>query len=278
MERGLYIVPTPIGNLGDMSQRAVAVLAEATVIAAEDTRHCRQLLQHFAISTSVTAYHEHSGPAAVAALVDRIAEGQAVAMVSDAGTPLISDPGYVLVRAVQEQGLPVVPLPGACAAITALSASGLATDRFAFEGFLPARSAARRSRLVALRAVSTTLIFYEAPHRIADTLKDMADVLGAEREGVLARELTKTFETIRRAPLQTLAEWVAADPDQQRGEIVMMVAGAESRPAEQVDADRLLHRLAADMPPRRAASLVAELTGRKARDLYQQLLERGEHD
>ncbi len=276
MERGLYIVPTPIGNLGDITRRALEVLSSVDVIAAEDTRHCRQLLQHFAIATPVTAYHEHSREAVSQALCARVAAGEAVALVSDAGTPLISDPGYSLVRDAQAQGLPVVPLPGACAAVVALSASGLATDRFAFEGFLPAKRAARRQRLEALSQISMTQIFYEAPHRIAAVLEDMLSILGPEREVVLARELTKTFETVKRAPLAELYPWVTADADQQRGEIVLVVAGATVAPADTVDAGRLLLRLADELPPRRAAALVADLTGRKARELYQVLLDRAD--
>lgn len=274
MERGLYIVPTPIGNLGDITQRALEVLGAADVIAAEDTRHCRQLLQHFGIGTPVTAYHEHSRETVSEALCARVAAGEAVALVSDAGTPLISDPGYSLVRDAQAAGLPVIPLPGACAAVVALSASGLATDRFVFEGFLPAKRAARRQRLEALCQVTMTQIFYEAPHRIAAVLEDMLSILGPEREVTLARELTKTFETVRRAPLAELHPWVEADPDQQRGEIVLVVAGAPEAPSQHVDAERLLLRLADELPPRRAAALVADLTGRKARELYQVLLAR----
>lgn len=275
MERGLYIVPTPIGNLDDVTRRALAVLSAVTVIAAEDTRHSRKLLAHFGIDTRMVAYHEHSDAAATEALVARVADGESVALISDAGTPLVSDPGYRLVRAMQEAGLPVIPLPGACAAIAALSASGLATDRFFFEGFLPSKHAQRKSRLAALSAIPATLVFYEAPHRIVETLTDALAVFGAEREAVLARELTKTFETIKRLPLGELREWVAADPDQQRGEQVLMIA-PPSRSQATLDADtqKLLERLAQELPPRKAAAIVADLTGLKSRALYDFLLAR----
>lgn len=272
MERGLYIVPTPIGNLGDVSQRALAVLSAATVIAAEDTRHCRQLLGHFSIDTPVVAFHEHSSSAVAENLCRQVAEGASVALVSDAGTPLISDPGFQLVRLAQAQGLPIVPLPGPCAAIVALSASGLPTDRFQFEGFLPAKQGARCQRLQMLLTVTATLVFYEAPHRIVACLADLVRVFGPARDAVIGRELTKTFETIRRAPLGDLLAWVESDSNQQRGEIVLMIAGAPAVDRQTIDADRLLLRLASELPPRRAAAIVADLTGRKARDLYQQLL------
>ncbi|MEE4203952.1 MAG: 16S rRNA (cytidine(1402)-2'-O)-methyltransferase [Halieaceae bacterium] len=272
MERGLYIVPTPIGNLGDISRRALEVLSQATLIAAEDTRHCRQLLQHFGIEAQVVAFHEHSQASAAARLCDRIAAGDSIALVSDAGTPLISDPGFDLVRQVQALDLPVIPLPGPCAATTALCASGLPTDRFVFEGFLPAKRGPRRARLESLVDSTTTTIFYEAPHRIVSLLEDLVSIFGPQREATLGRELTKAFETIRRAPLEALLAWVAGDPNQQRGEIVLLVAGAVEKPTEQVDAALLLRRLAEELPPRRAAAVVAELTGRKARDVYQELL------
>ena len=272
MERGLYIVPTPIGNLGDISQRALSVLGEVTLIAAEDTRHCRQLLQHFAIDAQVVAFHEHSQASAAERLCERIAGGESIALVSDAGTPLISDPGFALVRQVQALNLPVIPLPGPCAATTALCASGLATDRFTFEGFLPAKRGPRKARLESLARNTATTIFYEAPHRIVALLEDLVTVFGPRREATLGRELTKAFETIRRAPLETLLEWVVADSNQQRGEIVLLVSGDDSGPAEQVPADLLLKLLAKELPPRRAAAVVAELTGRKARSVYQELL------
>jgi 16S rRNA (cytidine1402-2'-O)-methyltransferase len=275
MERGLYIVPTPIGNLGDITQRALDVLREASVIAAEDTRHCGRLLSHFGITTQTTAYHEHSDERVAQRLCDRVEQGEAVALISDAGTPLVSDPGFSLVRIAQSRSLPVVPLPGACAAITALSGSGLSTARFLFEGFLPAKGAARRQRLEALQAQTATLVFYEAPHRIEESLADVVAIMGAAREAAIGRELTKQFETLHRAPVAELLDWVRRDENQRRGEIVLMVAGAEHSSRSQVDAQQLLLRLASELPPRRAAAIVADLTGEKARTLYQQLLDAG---
>jgi 16S rRNA (cytidine1402-2'-O)-methyltransferase len=274
----LYIVPTPIGNLGDITARAVEVLTTVDVIAAEDTRHSKKLMTHLDISTSMVAYHEHVDDSATQALVDRLLAGQSVALISDAGTPLVSDPGYRLVRAAQAAHCQVIPLPGACAAIAALSASGLPTDRFTFEGFLPAKAAARLQRLKALAARSETLVFYEAPHRIADCLQAMVEAMGAEREAVLAREISKSFETIRRASLGELLSWVMSDTNQQRGEQVLMVAPVPVDKGATTDAlsataETLLTRLAEVLPPRKAAAIVAETYGLKARDLYARLLD-----
>ena len=273
MERGLYIVPTPIGNLEDITLRGLSILRQVDLIAAEDTRHSQRLLGHFDIDTRLMSYHEHSGEAETQNLVARMLSGQSVALISDAGTPLVSDPGYRLVRAVQDAGLSVTPLPGACAAIAALSASGLPTDRFHFEGFLPSKTAQRCTRLEALVDYQSTLVFYEAPHRIAAALADAAHIFGADREAVLARELTKTFETIKRLPLGDLSVWVQSDANQQRGEQVLMIAGAlpESGVVD-ANARAWLLRLAADLPPRKAAAIVAEMTGAKARTLYDLLL------
>lgn len=274
----LYIVPTPIGNLGDITARAVEVLTTVDLIAAEDTRHSKKLMTHLDISTPMVAYHEHVDDSATQALVDRLLAGQSVALISDAGTPLVSDPGYRLVRASQVAHCQVIPLPGACAAIAALSASGLPTDRFTFEGFLPAKAAARLQRLKALAARSETLVFYEAPHRIADCLQAMVEAMGAEREAVLAREISKSYETIRRASLGELLSWVMSDTNQQRGEQVLMVAPAPvdkgaSTDALSATAETLLTRLAEVLPPRKAAAIVAETYGLKARDLYARLLD-----
>ena len=217
MESGLYIVATPIGNLGDITSRAIQVLQSVDLIAAEDTRHSRRLFQQFAIDTPCFAYHEFSDRGAQERVLTRLAQGEAVALVSDAGTPLISDPGFRLVRDVQEAGFRVFPVPGACAAIAALCVSGLPTDRFVFEGFLPAKAGARAARLLELAAEESTTIFYEAPHRIVDSLQAMVEAFGGDREAVLAREITKAYETVRRAPLVELAGFVAADSNQQRG-------------------------------------------------------------
>ena len=273
MESGLYIVATPIGNLGDITSRAIQVLQAVDLIAAEDTRHSRRLFQQFAIDTPCFAYHEFSDRGAQERVLTRLAQGEAVALVSDAGTPLISDPGFRLVRDVQEAGFRVVPVPGACAAIAALCVSGLPTDRFVFEGFLSAKAGARAARLLELAAEASTTIFYEAPHRIVDSLQAMVEAFGGDREAVLAREITKAYETVRRAPLAELAGFVAADSNQQRGEIVLVVAG---KPAGQPELDArlagLLQRLAQEMPGKRAAAIVAEFSGLKKNQLYDYLL------
>jgi 16S rRNA (cytidine1402-2'-O)-methyltransferase len=269
----LYVVATPIGNLGDISGRALEVLKQVNLIAAEDTRHSQRLLQHFAVTTPLCAYHDHSDTRAVERVLACLLAGESVALISDAGTPLISDPGYRLVRRVQEEGFRVCPVPGACAATAALSASGLPTDRFLFEGFLPARRAARSQRLTALQAETATLIFYEAPHRVLECVEDMLAVFGAEREAVIARELSKTFETIRRDTLVGLQAFIAGNSNQQRGEIVLMVAGARGR-AQQLDAEtaRLLERLAQELPAKRAAAVVADITGLRKKQLYEHLV------
>tara|TARA_R110001599_G_scaffold69414_20_gene195740 strand:- start:120 stop:953 length:834 start_codon:yes stop_codon:yes gene_type:complete len=273
VESGLYVVATPIGNLGDITSRALAVLTAADIVAAEDTRHTARLLQHFSITATLLAYHEHSGERAQARILECIAAGGVVALVSDAGTPLISDPGYRLVRDAQDAGHRVIPLPGPCAAIAALSASGLPTDRFLFEGFLPAKAGARARRLQDLAAESATLVFYEAPHRVAETLQDMVTAFGDQREALLARELSKTFETLKRAPLVDLAGFVAADSNQQRGEIVLAVSGQRGRDeALTPDVTRMLLRLAEELPAKRASAVVADLTGLRKKALYDYLL------
>lgn len=273
MDSGLYVVATPIGNFGDMSQRAIEVLRGADLIAAEDTRHSARLLQFFDIKTPALAYHDHSDERALERITRSLADGGRVALVSDAGTPLISDPGYRLVRYAQEQGFAVRPVPGACAAVAALSVSGLATDRFLFEGFLPARSMARANRLAALAAESVSLIFYEAPHRIQDCLVDMVAQFGADREATLAREITKTFETIKRGTLSELAEFVAADRNQQKGEIVLVVAGAASVDSEiSAEVATLLLRLVEELPAKKAAAVVADCTGLRKKLLYEFLV------
>jgi len=275
VDSGLYVVATPIGNLGDMSQRAVEVLESADLIAAEDTRHSQRLLQHFSIATPLMAYHDHSDTRALDRVQNCLSAGGSVALVSDAGTPLISDPGYRLVRHVQEQGFSVHPVPGACAAIAALSVSGLATDRFLFEGFLPAREAARSRRLDRLAVETATLIFYEAPHRVAACLQAMAAAFGSGREAVLAREITKTFETVRRGSLAELVAFVAGDSNQQKGEIVLLVAGRDkSEQTLDPGTSALLLRLAEELPAKRAAAVLADCTGLRKKQLYQYLLEK----
>lgn len=215
----LYIVPTPIGNLGDMSPRAVEILQSVSLIACEDTRHSGRLFSHFGISTRTTSVHDHNERARAQWIIEKLSQGDAVALVSDAGTPLISDPGYHLVSQVREAGFAVIPLPGPCAAITALSASGLPSDRFSFEGFLPAKDKGRNDKLTALREDPRTLIFYESPHRILQTLEAIVAVLGGERPMVMARELTKTFETFLSGTAAEVLEKVKSDDNQQKGEI-----------------------------------------------------------
>ena len=273
----LYVVATPIGNLEDISARALRVLREVKLIAAEDTRHSARLLQHFGINTPLTACHEHNEREEGSRLVQRLLGGDDLALVSDAGTPLISDPGYHLVRNARAAGVRVVPVPGACALIAALSASGLPSDRFVFEGFLPARSTARRQRLQAVVEEPRTLIFYEAPHRLLECLADLRELFGVERPAVLGRELTKTFETIKGAPLGELHDWVAADSNQQRGECVLLVEGWQAPEGEDTlsaEALRVLDLLLAELPLKRAAALAAEITGVRKNLLYQQALER----
>jgi 16S rRNA (cytidine1402-2'-O)-methyltransferase len=275
VESGLYVVATPIGNLGDISQRALDVLRGVTLIAAEDTRHSMRLLQHFGIDTPTLSYHDHSDTRTVDRIGECLSAGESVALVSDAGTPLISDPGYRLVRAMQDRGFAVRPVPGACAAIAALSVSGLATDRFLFEGFLPAKPGARRNRLLELEKETATLVFYEAPHRVLDTLDALVDVLGGAREAALAREITKAFETVRRGSIDSLREFVVADSHQQKGEMVLLVSGRARGGAEDelaLDTVVLLQRLARELPARKAAAIVADLSGLRKKRLYDFLL------
>lgn len=273
----LYVVATPIGNLDDMSARALKVLADVALIAAEDTRHSVRLLQHFGIDTPLAACHEHNERDEGGRFITKLLAGEDVALVSDAGTPLISDPGYHLVRQARAAGVSVVPVPGACALIAALSAAGLPSDRFIFEGFLPAKAAGRRARLEQVREEPRTLIFYEAPHRILECLEDMELVFGGDRPALLARELTKTFETLKGLPLADLRAFVAADSNQQRGECVVLVGGWTAPEGEQAisaEAQRVLDLLLAELPLKRAAALAAEITGIRKNLLYQAALDK----
>ncbi|MEH6492110.1 16S rRNA (cytidine(1402)-2'-O)-methyltransferase [Halopseudomonas sp.] len=274
----LYVVATPIGNLQDITPRALEVLRSVALIAAEDTRHSARLMQHFGIATPMTACHDHNERDKGERLVARLLAGDDLALISDAGTPLISDPGYHLVRQAREAGVRVSPLPGACALIAALSAAGLPSDRFAFEGFLPAKSHGRRQRLQDLAAEQRTWMVYEAPHRLLECLDDMREILGGERRVVLARELTKTFETLRSAPLAELADWVRGDSDQQRGECVLVVEGASAPAVDAVsaEAERVLDALLQELPVKQAARLAAQITGERKNQLYQLALQRGE--
>jgi len=264
----LFVVATPIGNLADLSPRARSVLAEVAVVAAEDTRHTGMMLKHFGIDKPLISVHEHNEATRVAQVLERLRAGDSVALVSDAGTPLISDPGFDIVRAAIEQGTRVIPLPGPCAAIAALSVAGLPTDRFVFEGFLPAKAGPRRDRLAAMSHDSRTLIFYEAPHRLDDTLSDVAATLG-ERRVAVAREMTKQFECVYYGTTSALALRAQQDKDMKRGELVIIVAGAEEKSQALSDADTVLRILLADLAPAQAAKLAARLTGAKREDLYQ---------
>lgn len=270
----LYVVATPIGNLADLGERARTILAAADLVAAEDTRHTGRLLAGFDARTELVSLHEHNEQGRVPALVERLEAGASIALVSDAGTPGVSDPGYRLVVAAHEAGCRVIPIPGPSAVVAALSAAGQPTDRFVFEGFLPARATARRERLKTLVTEGRTLVLYESAHRIGAALADLAAVFGPERPATLARELTKAYETVRRSTLGDLAAWVETDPNQRRGEIVLVVAGASEAPAGTtgITLADALDALVPELPPARAAAVAARLTGVKRRDAYQAAL------
>lgn len=273
----LYIVPTPIGNLQDMSPRAIEVLEQVSLIACEDTRHSGKLLKHFGISTRTTALHDHNERARAQWIVEQLAGGNAVALISDAGTPLISDPGYHLVTHVRAEGYDVVPLPGPCAAITALSASGLPSDRFSFEGFLPSKEKARLDKLGELKEDPHTLIFYESPHRIVYSLEAIVQVLGEDRQIVMAREVTKTFETFLTGSAAEVLEMVKADDNQQKGEIVLMCHGFTATDEEGIPAVAMdtLKLLSDELPLKKAAAIAAQIHGLKKNALYKAGLEAG---
>ena len=265
----LYVVATPIGNLDDISARAKAVLAQADVICAEDTRHTRQMLNALGLDRPLLALHEHNESDRVQQILGQLQEGKSMALVSDAGTPLISDPGYRLVRGLRAAGIEVSPIPGACAAIAALSVAGLASDRFCFEGFLPAKASARRERLLGLTAEARTLVFYESSHRIEDCLADMRTAFGDTREAVLAREITKLYETVIDGTLHNIADAVAADANQRKGEFVLLVAGAsEDEGASLREGRRIYAKLVEVMKPSQAAKVAAELSGAPRKALY----------
>jgi 16S rRNA (cytidine1402-2'-O)-methyltransferase len=271
----LYVVATPIGNLQDISARALETLGHVALVAAEDTRHSRKLLGHYGIAVPLVALHEHNEREQTRSLLERLAGGEDIALISDAGTPLISDPGFHLVRSARAAGLAVVAVPGPSACIAALSIAGLPTDRFAFEGFLPSKHVARCKRLETLRDEPRTLVFYESSHRIAQCLADMVTVLGGERAAVLVRELTKTFETSRGGTLQELLDWLLGDDNQQRGEFVIMLHGRSERDAEGLDAGqrKVLEVLLEELPLKQAASLAAKITGVTRNRLYDYGLE-----
>lgn len=266
----LFIVATPIGNLSDFSARAIETLKEVDVIAAEDTRHSKPLMQQFAITTPLLSLHEHNEQQRSEWLLQRLQAGETVALISDAGTPLISDPGYRLVSMVKAEGIRVTPIPGSCALITALSASGIASDKFSFEGFLPSKAAARRQQLEKLQADNHSLIFYESPRRLLDTLSDCVEIFGAGRRACLARELTKIHETIETRPLSELQQWVASDMNQQRGECVLLIEGASAVvTADEQELQRILSILLTELPVKKAAALAAQISGGKKNEAYQ---------
>ena len=265
----LHVVATPIGNLGDLSPRAQQVLRDVAAICAEDTRRSGQLLAHFGIGTPLLALHEHNEQQLAQRLVARLLAGESLALVSDAGTPLVSDPGYRLVKAAREAGVKVSPVPGPSALIAALSVAGLPSDRFAFEGFLPAKASARRERLAELAGEPRTLVFYESSHRIEESLADLAAAFGGERPAALARELTKLFETVLDGGLADLHARVVAEPDQRKGEFVLVVQGVgEDADARLAEGRRVHAILARQLPPSAAAKLAAEITGAPRKALY----------
>jgi 16S rRNA (cytidine1402-2'-O)-methyltransferase len=268
----LYLVATPIGNLGDISQRAVEVLNAVDLIAAEDTRHSQRLLNHLGIHTRMQAYHEHNEAAQATRLIERLLQGNSVALISDAGTPLVSDPGYRLLEQAHLHDIRVVPIPGACAAIAALSTSGLPTDRFSFEGFPPAKHGARLSFLQALENEQRTMVFYISCHRVVETIKDIKEVFGGERMATFAREITKTYETIRKASLKELSEWVSSDEQQRKGEIVLVVAGSVQKEPDDLMVNNTLAVLIDELPVKQAAKIAARITGKNKNDLYKAAL------
>lgn len=270
-QASLYIVATPIGNRADISQRAIEVLSEVDLIAAEDTRHSGQLLQYYNISRPMLAYHDHNEAQQTERILQRLLEGKSVALISDAGTPLMSDPGYRLVKAAQQAGIPVSPVPGPCAAIAALSASGLATDQFYFVGFPPSKSTARKKFFHTLSHYAATLVFYESSHRIVDSIRDMLEVFGESRVVVMARELTKKFETIRQSSLPELLQWVESDSNQQKGEFVLLLEGdkrTEESEGLNMELDHMLKVLMDELPVKQASQLVARITGLKKNQVY----------
>ncbi len=274
----LYVVATPIGNFEDITARALRILQQVSLLLVEDSRQSGKLLQHFGIRQKMRILHDHNESQSVDAVIDMLRAGKDIAIISDAGTPLISDPGYKLVHYARTQGIAVVPVPGASAVIAALSVSGLATDRFCFEGFLPAKRAARQQQLQGYVAETRTLIFYEAPHRIVPCLEDMEMILGQQRQAVLARELTKTFETVKKASIADLLTWVRADPNQQKGEIVLLLAGRDKKAmaADELppQAEKILDVLLKQLSLKQAVQLTVEMTGLHKKKIYRRALEK----
>lgn len=271
----LYIVATPIGNLNDITLRAIEVLKQVDVIAAEDTRHSKKLLDHYGIDTRLMSVHDHNEEAKIESIKSLLSEGQSVALISDAGTPLISDPGFRLVRQLRADGFQVVAIPGPCAAIAALSVAGLPTDRFLFEGFLPAKQQARRAQLELLANESATLVFYESPKRIEACLQDVVAVLGADRWVSVAKEITKAFETVKTAPASEVLAWLQEADAHRRGEFVLLLAGRPAEAAAVIDANvmRAVELARDQMPLKKACALVSEITGVAKNALYSAALE-----
>ncbi|MFQ3210072.1 MAG: 16S rRNA (cytidine1402-2'-O)-methyltransferase [Colwellia sp.] len=266
----LYIVATPIGNLGDISQRAIDVLTQVDVIACEDTRHSGKLLSAFSIKNKTMSLHDHNERQRQEQVANMLKEGKTIALVSDAGTPLISDPGFHLVRHCRSLGLNVSPIPGACAAISALSVAGLPTDRFSFEGFLPSKSGARQAKLLALADEPRTMVFYDAPRRAIDTVRDIVTTLGGERYIVIARELTKTFETIHSDSAENFLTWLEEDANQLKGEMVLIIEGYKAKENEiSAEVISTLKLLLAEMKPKKACAIAAEIYGVKKNSLYE---------
>lgn len=266
----LYIVATPIGNLDDITLRAIDTLKRVDLIAAEDTRHSGLLLQHLGIKAKLFSLHDHNEQEKAHVLIEKLQSGLSIALVSDAGTPLINDPGYHLVKACRENDIKVVPIPGACAAIAALSVAGLPSDKFIYEGFLPAKSKARQDSLASLITEPRTMIFYESTHRLLETLKDMQTIFGANKQIVLAKELTKTWETIVNFPVNELIDWLNQDASRQKGEFVLIVAGyTESNKDIDPKAINTLKLLQKELPLKKAAAITAEIYGLKKNQLYQ---------
>lgn len=273
----LYIVATPIGNLSDITAHAIDCLKTVAIIACEDTRTSGKLLSHFNIPTKTWAYHDHNAEVQTPKLIEVLQSGQNIALISDAGTPLISDPGFRLVRACHQAGIKVSPVVGASAAIAALSVAGLPSDKFYFYGFLPAKTAGRQSELTKIKDLTATLIFYEAPHRIVECIDDMITVLGDNRQVTFCREITKTFETIYPSTLGALKQFVASDANQQKGEMVLVVAGANDSVNDEGKHDALLKRLLQDLSVKKAAQLASDITGAKKNALYERALILKEH-
>ena len=270
----LTIVATPIGNLNDMVPRAVQTLQSVSLIACEDTRHSKKLLNHFNIDKPCVAYHDHGDRQMLEKLLLRLENGEDIALISDAGTPLISDPGYRIVAEARVRGISVMPIPGACAAIAALSVSGLPTDSFLFGGFLPAKTAQRKTALNEYKTATETLVFYEAPHRVLETVDDMVEIFGQQRQGFLAREISKAFETFLQGTLEQLQQQIALDSNQQRGEIVLVIAGVEEKTASAtVSAEKVLKLLLKELPASKAASLTAKICGADKKAMYQVALQ-----